>query len=103
MNTPNSFQDKLLRYEQLKKFNSDLESELEVLGREITEEMIAQGADESPPLSSGKIILVKNKRWQYPATIDSHILALNLLKAAAEADGSAQKIDGAPYIKYQKF
>ena len=81
--------DKLLRYEELKKFQESVEEELEALAVEIIKEMERQGSKETPPLKDGKIILASRKKWSYSEFVGNLEEAFKKTKESEQAKGIA--------------
>lgn len=61
--------DKLIRYEELKRFQKSINDELTELNKEILEEFQRTGAQKSKELEHGVIVLCTKKVWKYSNSV----------------------------------
>lgn len=92
--------DKLLRYEELKRFEQSIEEEIEELGKEILQAFDEQGSKKSPELKFGRILVASKKSWRYSAEIAVVESSLKELKSKEQALGLATE-SKTKYLKYQ--
>lgn len=92
--------DDLLRYEELKQYQKSITEELDALNVSILEAFQSKGIDESPRLNAGKIVLRKNKGWEYSGQVTTLEEHLAIVKATEKANGTATETEIA-YLKYQ--
>jgi len=91
--------DKLLRYEQLKQLEKQIEEDIQTIGEEIKAEFIKQGVDESPQLEFGKITLCGRTSYTYSGIAQNLEAQLKRQRADEVANGTADTT----VIQYLKY